>query len=358
MSVRPTSNMNTTRSRSGRIRRYLVAIAVALLLAVLFRGYPQSQTEHVLDSNRFPPHHKIQNELQGHGFHDSPLQHLKRQGGSDEDDEEDEWAKCAKKGCRLNELMGKSNADLQSKDRSSWINFDDIKKYGWSLSDQEDKVGPNDDDRASSAPLLQALGIPGLDDPSWKKVPWVHVTESKVDGKTYPPTKGEHINFYNPTHGIIIAANNRSPLQKNGDIPRERVIPLRRWSDLAYLTWLDVCRQHHQDPKNLKYILRMNVFSDDVQDILPRVIGKSLVDLTESYPGISVDGMLRSENARAAIGFSNGRGVAWLLIQHKETFGDKKFIKAINIWDSYNAHRPAKLMPGLDEIPNVLFTIS
>ncbi|KAK4508139.1 hypothetical protein PRZ48_001877 [Zasmidium cellare] len=378
--------MNTTRSSSGRIKRYLVSVAIALLLAALLHGCSKLQPRHPLvEHDRHDSllaDTAVHQEFHGQVSGDSLFQPSKRQSDSDdpydsnppsdqdpsdddtdgEDDDADEdevWKQCVNRGCKLNELMQTSDADLEEQYKTKWTNFDDIKKYGWSLSSQEDKAGPNEDDRGSSAPVLRALGIPEVDDPSWKKVPWVHDTETKVDGKTYPtdipphtqPTQVEHTNFYNPSHGIIIAANNRSPLKNQAHVPPDRVTPLNRWSDLT-------CNLHHQDPSNLKYVLRMNVFSDDVDAVLPRVIGKDLADLTEAYPGVAVGGVPDSQGARAAVGFSNGRGVAWLLIQHKGTFGERRFVKGVNVWDSYNGHRPPGLLPGLDEIPNVLFTLS
>lgn len=145
---------------------------------------------------------------------------------------------------------------------------------------------------------------------------------------------------------------------KGRKLPADQIVPLRRWSDMIYLTWVDVCNLHSQNPGNLKYIIRLNVISSDAPVILSRISGTELSDFTTVYPDFTVPDAPDSQEGRAAVGFSNGRGVAWLLIQHKETFGVTRHIKDIKFWDSYNGHRPDNLMPGLDEIPNMLFTLS
>lgn len=90
------------------------------------------------------------------------------------------------RGCKLNQDTMKSATTLEQGLKTRWNNFDDIKKYGWSLSKEENKIKINKDEKTSAEPVLRALGIPGLDDPSWKKVPWIHNPATTVDGKRYP----------------------------------------------------------------------------------------------------------------------------------------------------------------------------
>ena len=75
----------------------------------------------------------------------------------------------------------------------------------------------------------------------------------------------------------------------------------------------------------------MNIISDDASPIMSRIVGTDLADFTADYPGASVLGVPDSQVARAAIEFSNGRGVAWLPIQLKEMFGDTTFIAGVTI---------------------------
>lgn len=194
--------MQTTSAAYRRLKRYLVAIVLAYLLAVLSRGHSShwsGQKLGDLNLSHFslrqnlekyglgPLHQNPKRQSDNDGFYDSnPPSDQDPSDTDDGNDDDEEWENCINRGCKLNELMKKSNDNLEEQYKSKWAKFNDIKKYGWSLSTDETKVTPNDDERTSSAPMLRALGIPGLDDPSWKKMPWVHETETKVDDKTYP----------------------------------------------------------------------------------------------------------------------------------------------------------------------------
>lgn len=110
----------------------------------------------------------------------------------------------------------------------------------------------------------------------------------------------------------------------------------------------------------LKYILQVNVVAQDTISILSRITGKmELRDYRKPFPGDSIHDVPRSEAARACVGVSSGRGVAWLLVQHKETFGQARQITEIQFWDSDEGKGPqGEQLRGLQGIPNVLYTMN
>lgn len=118
-------------------------------------------------------------------------------------------------------------------------------------------------------------------------------------------------------------------------------------------------RREFRSRRPLKYILQLNVVAQDTISILSRITGKlELMKYRKPFPGDSLHDVATSEAAMACVGVSNGRGIAWLLAQHKETFGQAKQITKIQFWDSDEGNGPqGEHLRGLQGIPNILYTI-
>ena len=155
---------------------------------------------------------------------------------------------------------------------------------------------------------------------------------------------------------MIIAANTKSPINMSPDLPRDQLVPLGQWSDITALTWKDMCQLHSQNSNTLKYVMRINIAGDVAERILPKVLHEDLDELGSYDKAVTVEGMPDSDEARAAVGFPNGRGVGYLLVQHKDIFGDTRTIRDIKVWNSNNGVQEE--MAFFNEVPNMLYTFS
>ncbi|EME48845.1 hypothetical protein DOTSEDRAFT_76355 [Dothistroma septosporum NZE10] len=282
-------------------------------------------------------------------------------------DPNETWPKQVARGCRLVEMMKTPDAELDAKHKTPWHSYDPLAQYGWEYSDQ-DPTGdlgshPNADEQKDSInSALDALGIPRIpsaaNDQSggWKKVAWIHSRQSIVDGHTYPATRAYMINYYNPGWGIIVAANTKFPRKASPHVPKDQLVPLGRWSDVTALTWADMCHIHSQNPNTLRYVMRINVAGDVAGDIVAQVIGQDLDELGAYGDAVRVPGIPDSDESRAAIGFPNGRGVGYLLVQHKDNFGDMRMVRDIKVWNSNNGVH--ERMAFFNQVPNILYTFS
>lgn len=140
-----------------------------------------------------------------------------------------------------------------------------------------------------------------------------------VNGKKYPPTKGESKNYYGP--GIIFSVQNASPSwnTKNAENP-----PLTHWSDIVILQY------HSLFPDNeLEYIVQCNIedaFGTGVYEFLKR---KFNLPKTIAFPGLEYKP--KDEIFSAILGTIYGKGVAFALGQHRPDFG-WLVVYEINMW--------------------------
>ncbi|CAK4033926.1 Hypothetical predicted protein [Lecanosticta acicola] len=249
--------------------------------------------------------------------------------------------------------MSKPESQLTTHEKSQWTKYGDLKKYGWKKSSRREDRNVNSDEMAHTKRVLEALGMPDLTDKSWKLVHWIH--KKPVKG-----TRAYHRALYNPGHGIIIALNAQSVSTLSP------LAPLHAWSDITFLTYMQIWRRKRRPnddkairPPPLRYILQLNVISPDTLSTLSHILGvEDLKDYRVPFPGDTIQGVPNSADAKACIGMSNGRGVAYLLAQHKSVFGQTRKIKCIQFWDSDEGNGPrGEQMRELQGIPNILYTL-
>ncbi|TGO50075.1 hypothetical protein BCON_0192g00010 [Botryotinia convoluta] len=127
-------------------------------------------------------------------------------------------------------------------------------------------------------------------------------------------------------HRVIIAYSSMSPYQvellKNMKSP---IIPdLSRWSDITYLQWAEVCKFHATEVSNLNYVIQHHVTNQTTLDVINEVLKKRGALLGPSGCVVSMGDS--NGHGAALLGTRNGKGVAWLLAQHKEAFKDLTII--------------------------------
>ncbi|KAK5135098.1 hypothetical protein LTR08_005623 [Meristemomyces frigidus] len=224
---------------------------------------------------------------------------------------------CHTRGCGLAKLC--KDPTLPSNKATPWTTFRQIRQYGWSKED----VPKNDDEAESVRAALDAYDLPQVDDASWVKYSWKHTRQTEFLGKTYS-------NITNPTHGMILAVDNHAP-KDTCDLPTDQIVPLSRWSDIAFLSWVKSARTQAQ-VRSLKYFIQVNIINDDTQAVMAHFCPDSDLDNLPLYPGLTFDA--NSDAGMTLLGTPNGSGLAWFLAQHKASLGATRQVTKIHIWET------------------------
>lgn len=145
-----------------------------------------------------------------------------------------------------------------------------------------------------------------------------HTKAVTVDGAHYPPTTAYFMTMMSSELGLLIAYNNVSPaealyLEEIVDQPTPK---LERWSDAAFLQWIDSVPE--DKVKGIKFVLRQTVVNDDTIEVIAHIMKQHGPFETPypEWPGVEVE--IESDDGKALLGTPNGRGIAWILAQHRE----------------------------------------
>jgi hypothetical protein len=209
--------------------------------------------------------------------------------------------------CRVEE-------DAESETPSEWPNYGSLEYYGW-----ETRGGVQYRPEPGLAAALQDLGV-SVEATANSRHQYKHRRETEHEGHTYPATNAEYTNIFNVDGGAIIGDMNIGPdhmVQEMG-ISGE-VVPLKQYSDVAFLAW-----QHAAGDRTngLKYILKNGIVNDDTIEVAEHILQQRGVSL-QPWPGLKIP--FPQEDALALMGSPSGRGAAWMLIQHKNQLGLKRF---------------------------------
>lgn len=106
------------------------------------------------------------------------------------------------------------------------------------------------------------------------------------------------------------------------------IVPLNRWSDVVYLEWQRLCRKARVPVNSLKHIISYNVENKPTEDVNQDVFGLDTKDWSKISRGRT---FYPNEEAFAALlGTPNGSGIAYMLIDHKDQFGQMR-VKSITV---------------------------
>ncbi|KAF2405025.1 hypothetical protein EJ06DRAFT_545634 [Trichodelitschia bisporula] len=157
-------------------------------------------------------------------------------------------------------------------------------------------------------------------------------------------TKASYKNTYLVDSGIIIAWSNFSPghmIARNQDIEwdpedppdfetAEIPPPLHHWSDFAHLFWREQCIENLVDPATLRYVACDWIINEATHHIVKYAILclTQELELPRWETGPFVISMEEDEGL-ALLGSPKGRGIGWMLLQHKDTFGVKAVTHAL-----------------------------
>jgi hypothetical protein len=122
----------------------------------------------------------------------------------------------------------------------------------------------------------------------------------------------------------------QGPLQPSPVDPKKDPIPdLKRWSDVGYLKWADQASKRNVAVDSLRYIFSAPIENSETLGIIARAINSEQDPPT--WPGRKEYRMDTAEG-KALMGSPNGRGAALLLVQHKDTMGERRTIDKVAVF--------------------------
>lgn len=176
---------------------------------------------------------------------------------------------------------------------------------------------------------------------------------------------------YNLKDGVIIAQEKFGPAFAGAQLdPKVTQLPdLRHWADIAFLDWQQESRNTPgHDISNLHYIFSLHIVNKETIKIIEQAWNIPEGEFDDncrawSFPNrktVRYDafyfGIVRGEDSvtyRAVMASPNSVSAAFLLIQHKDVFGEKAVIKEISIFCNEYFDNKGESAPEI----NLLFKI-
>lgn len=142
-----------------------------------------------------------------------------------------------------------------------------------------------------------------------------------------------------PEAGLIVSTQEFSPRYQitnpnvfHGTRTPTKLPPLIHWSDVAFLTYQHQCQGSGVDVNSLQHIFRCRIENKTTSSIVERVaqrkFGQKFPAPAWSHRWLFAAG---EEGGNAILASPNGRGVAWMLLTHREQLGRKR-VKSVAVF--------------------------
>lgn len=252
------------------------------------------------------------------------------------DNIQDAYIASAARGGRLFEQFDKPDTAA-----SKWENYGDLARNGWKLvAEPRIKIGPK------WTAMLDDLKI-SKDPEQWHSMIWQHSQGSGdpfVAGGIYPATSAEYKFAVNPSAGIIVVFSVKGP----ADLGAHDLVPLYKFSDVAWLAWVKHCHDAKADPAKLRYILYPTTINPQTLTTVEAVT-HTAPEKMPKYPGELFAGSGK-DALQALVGTTNGLDAGNLLVEHKKQLGLRRRVQSVRVWGPSSANRPAvEILFTLDE---------
>ena len=150
-----------------------------------------------------------------------------------------------------------------------------------------------------------------------------------------------------PRNNFILAAINWSPLhylrtskkfatlrsQLSNVQLMDAVPTVSFWSDIAWASWVSLCKQENRKPSELQFVIHDTVTTPNTKYIMEQVIDPTTVrdNLTVSWPGKAF--RMNTDGGLALLGTVHGSGTSRLLFDHRQAADGipKKGIQTITV---------------------------
>jgi hypothetical protein len=154
-----------------------------------------------------------------------------------------------------------------------------------------------------------------------------------IGGTSYQNSGALYVNVMN-TDGAIFALQNFSPRVRgahrspsiDGSQGHE-LVPLQTWADVTFLEWANACNGDEKCVKGLKVITKCHAQNNATMRVGNQALGGS--NSWGVWPGKTLSN--GSDQFAALMATPSGRGVAWLLLTHRDQLGWKS-VKSVNLW--------------------------
>ena len=155
-------------------------------------------------------------------------------------------------------------------------------------------------------------------------------------------TYAEYTNLFNPSEGVIVAANNESPQTvldnasaSGKDSSNESLDPppLNHWSDVVYLTYKHECESAGKNVRDLRYIMHARSSNKLTRAALLNLLDLGQGETGRSYPTWPHRKVFTAASREGSVLLAtpNGIGVAFMLIGHKRELGHKR-VKSVTVY--------------------------
>ncbi|GAB1206381.1 hypothetical protein APSETT445_005066 [Aspergillus pseudonomiae] len=235
---------------------------------------------------------------------------------------ESDWDIFKRKGrilhCAMDGDQEAANHAIPAAPISPWTNYGDLIRYGWKLG------GTRDPDETMAQDLLQDIFEELNIDADQNKM--IKIDQSlpvTVDNKNYEESGAEYKSLFNADAGLIVVDNVISPEHaKRKGTPMEDIVPLRQWSDVTFLLWE---RFTKGAPGGLRHMFQSIVINEQSLSTMRQAVGEAdNFDDWDKYSPMQENGRTfrpGSDEYYALLYCPNGRGIGWLLTQHKAQLG-------------------------------------
>ncbi|KAK3712625.1 hypothetical protein LTR37_009068 [Vermiconidia calcicola] len=276
-----------------------------------------------------------------------------------------DWEASLRKGCELYQLLQAETAAA-----SKWTDWDDLKAYGYQRTENFQTLENPDIAAAVYRPVSAGgCGAPQESGPPQCEVKWDHFSDSTVtythkegeegeEEKVYEKTFAYFHNNYYPDQGIIVAADNYGPVQRLKQVGKTlegEILPLRQWSDIAFLEWQHLTSAGEQR-KGISFVIQSNVVNMRTKNVIFKALeDEGLSPIPPAFPS-GKEYSMDSKQGKAILGTPNGGGVAWFLIQHKAELGHKT-IESVVVFDNSLFEDQREGNDREDSTPSMMFRI-
>jgi hypothetical protein len=241
------------------------------------------------------------------------------------------WDLAVGKGNNLIKLLNTEDLSQCGIAQSNFTKWETLAQNGWGRLNQglSDANAKNVTNWRPAAANLK-LSTDGQKNIQYDLGQFENVT---IGGTSYQTSGALYINVMN-TDGAIFALQNFSPRVRgahrspsiDGSQGHE-LVPLQTWADVTFLEWANACNGDEKCVKGLKVITKCHAQNNATMRIGSQALGGS--NSWGVWPGKSFSN--GSDQFAALMATPSGRGVAWLLLTHRDQLGWKS-VKSINLW--------------------------
>lgn len=248
-----------------------------------------------------------------------------------DDDKSLTWDRAVGKGKNILKLLDTDDLSGCDIPQPSFTKWEALANNGWSKRYQGAPKADSDNgsDWRYAAKNLKFSN----DDKTNIQYDYGQLDKVTLNGTNYQSSGGIYSNVMNTDGGIFalqgFSPRTRGASQKppiDGSSGHE-LVPLQTWADVAFLEWVDACNGDEKCIKGLTMVTKCHTTSNTTIQIGSQALGGT--DKWSAWPGQSFSN--DSQQFAALMSTPAGRGVAWMLLTHREQLGWKS-VRSVDLW--------------------------